>query len=118
MSLLIITLIFLSGLGAIYFGYLGFKNYRQITVTNERVRFTRILIISIQYGLAFAMVFFAFFMIVGIIDVDHHWSAKSFVSSLTVSIVAGIITFLGSLYQVYTTSKYRGLIIKSLRKKE
>jgi len=118
MNLLIITLISLSGLSAIYSGYLGFKNYGKITITNEKVSFARILKISTQYGLAGALLIFAVAMIIGIFDVSYQWSAKSFGSSFVISIGGGIIIFLGSLYQVYTTIKYRDLLIGSLRKKK
>jgi len=118
MSLLLITLVSLSVLGAVYSGYLGFKSYRKITVTSENVTFPKILRVSIQYGLASTLIFFAFVMTAGIFDPDYQWSSRSFASSLIVSMIAGVITVLGSLYQVYTTIKYRGLISRILKKKD
>lgn len=117
MSLMPAMFIFLTGLGSIYSGYLGYKNYRQIIMTREKVSILKILRISIQYGLASTLIFFALVVAIGIIDDGYRWSTKSLVSSLVVSSLAGSITFLGSIYQVHTTLKYRDLVIRYLKRK-
>ena len=68
MILIIVMLIVISALGAISSGYLGYKNYKQIIITNEKVSLPNILKISIQYGLAGTFIFFALLMTLGLLD--------------------------------------------------
>jgi len=115
--LLILPIIFLAGASGLYIGIVGFRDYRNITITAEKVTVMQIIKISSYFGVASTLVFFAAIMCGGLFDKEYTWSLQRFGSAVLVSLFLGLINTLGGMYQVYTTVIFRDLLVKKYKGK-
>jgi hypothetical protein len=121
MVYIVIMLSFILGLIGIYFGIWTFKKYTKIIHSVEPVSIHFIFQLSVWMGISGCFSFFALIAILGtIFEKKTDWSFHSILGLIGISIIFGIIGFFGSLYQIYTTVKYRNLLLdkKIIKKKE
>jgi nucleoside recognition membrane protein YjiH len=109
---LILLTAFLAGISAFLVGAKGLKDYTHITYSAEKVTIKEIIKISAFLGMASMLGFFALILSVSIVDETYAWNFQKLVSAISVSLFLGLIVTLGGLYQVYTTVKFRDLLIK------
>ena len=112
---LLITL--LAGIVGFYFGMVGLRDYRNITTNAEGVNLRHIMKISTYLGISSTLLFFAMIAFMSILDLNYVWNLQRFIGALLISSGAGLVVTLGSLYQVYTTVKFRDLLIKKYSEK-
>ena len=113
----ILLIILLAGMGGLYFGTVGFTDYRNITIGANKVTYRRILKISAYLGIASTLLFFAIITSMSILDQKYVWDIPKIVVAIFVSSIPGLIVTIGALYQVYTTVKFRDLLIKKYKEK-
>lgn len=114
-SLLVICV---SGIGGLYLGMLGFREYRSITRTADKVSVLQIIKIAAVFGLSTSLVFFALMILGGVMGKEYMWSLPKLSGSIVVSLILGVIVTLGGTYQIYTTVIFRDLLIKKYKTKE
>ena len=107
----------LAGIGGLSLGVIGFKNYRNITITSEKVSVIQIIKIASFFGVASTLVFFAVILSISVFDEKYVWSLQRFGGAILVSLIPGLLTTLGGIYQVYTTVRFRDLLIKKYEEK-
>jgi|SRR5687768_10837512 len=113
----ILFIIFLAGMGGLYLGVMGFRNYQNITITAEKVSIMQIIKIASSFGATGTLVFFAVILSASIFDEKYIWSPQRFGGAILVSLILGLFITLGGIYQVYTTVIFRDLLIKKYREK-
>jgi hypothetical protein len=109
---LILFISFLAGVGGLYLGIIGFKNYQNISMTAEKVSVMQIIKIASSFGVASTLVFFAFIVSTSAFDEKYVWSLQKFGGAILVALIPGLLTTLGGIYQVYTTVIFRDQWIK------
>ena len=114
-SILVISLLGISGL---YLGTLGFKQYRSITRTADKVSALQVIKIAVILGMASSLVFFAIMIFGGLIDDEYIWSLQKVGGSILVSLIPGVIITLGAAYQIYTTLIFRDMLIRKYKAKD
>lgn len=114
---LILFIIFLAGIGGLYLGVIGFRNYKNITMTAEKVSVMQIIKIASSFGVASTLVFFAVILSISVFDEKYIWNLQRFGGAILVSLIPGLLTTLGGIYQVYSTVIFRDLLIKKYEEK-
>ena len=87
----------------------------------EQVSFLSVFKLATLMGISGCFSFFALLAILGtIVERKSDWTSQDIFGLLGISLAFGVIGFLGSLYQIYTTVKYRDLLIqkKIIKKKD
>jgi hypothetical protein len=121
MTYLITIFSLVLGVVGICIGIYTFRKYTNIVHSLEPVSFIYILKLSALMGTSGCFIFFALIALLGkIAERGSNWSLKGILGLLSISLVFGLLGFLGSLYQIYTTVKYRDLLIdkKIIKKKD
>ena len=113
----ILFIAFLAGIGGLYLGAIGYKNYKNITITAEEVSVMQIIKIASSFGGASTLVFLALIISMSVFDEKYIWSLQRFGGAILVSLIPGLLTTLGGIYQVYTTVIFRDLLIKKYKEK-
>ena len=114
-NLLVISV---TGIGGLYLGMLGFRQYRNITRTADKVSILQIIKIAAVLGLSSSLVFFAIMIFGGVIDKEYMWSLAKLGGSILVSLILGVIVTLGGMYQIYTTVILRDMLIRRYKAKD
>ena len=114
-SLLVVCL---SGISGLYLGVLGFRDYRRITRTADKVSGLHVIKIAAMLGMSTSLVFFAIMIFGGVIGKDNMWSLPKLGGSIVVSLILGIIVTLGGMYQVYTTVIFRDILVRKFKAKD
>jgi hypothetical protein len=112
---LLITL--LAGMGGLYFGAVGLRDYSRITISANSVSLRQIIKISAYLGIASTLIFFVIITSMSIFDEKYVWSLQKFGGAVLIALIPGFVVTLGGLYQVYTTVKFRDLLIKKQKEK-
>lgn len=109
--ILIVSLVF--GLIGISIGLYTYRKYTFIVHSVKPVSFVSILKLAMLMGISGCFSFFALIAFFGtILERKSDWAPQSISGLLVVSLIFGAIGSVGSLYQIYTTVKYRDLLIK------
>lgn len=111
-----IIVVLILCLGGLYIGAKAFKAYRYITVSNEAVSLKELMKISAFGGASSTLLFLGIVVVMGIIDKNYIWSIQKVLGAIVVSLIPGVITTLGSMYQLYSTIKYRDALMDSFKK--
>jgi len=108
------------GVTGLVIGLYSFKQYTGIVNSVEPISIFRVLKISAWMGVSGCFTFFALITLLGtIIEKKLNWPFHEVVGLLVISVIVGAIVFFGSTYQIYTTIKYRDLLInKKIIKKD
>ena len=112
-----LSITLLAGIAGLYFGTVGLRDYRNITHSAASVTFRRIMKTTAYLGIAGTLVFFALIAFLSILDENYVWNAQKFSGAILISSILGLVITLGGLYQVYTTAKFRDLLIKKYSEK-
>jgi hypothetical protein len=118
---IVIALSLVLALLGVYIGLFTFRKYTNLVHSVEPVSIPYIVKLAAWMGVSGCFSFFALIAILGAIaEKESSWSLQSILGLLGVSIAFGVIGFFGSLYQIYTTVKYRDFLInkKVIKKKE
>ena len=107
-----------SGISGLYLGTLGFRKYRSITRTAEKVSVLQILMIAAFLGISSSLVFFAIMILGGLVGKEYMWNLQKLGGSILVSLILGIIVTLGAAYQIYTTVIFRDMLIRKYKAKD
>jgi hypothetical protein len=111
MAYLVMILSLVLGFTGIYIGVLSFKSYTNIVRSQDLVSKGSIIKISLQTGISASLTFFALIPMFGTIaEKKNNWSFQELFLLLCGSILLGIICLLGTMYQIYTSVKYRDLL--------
>jgi Na+/melibiose symporter-like transporter len=111
-------IIFLAGISGLCLGVVGFRQYTNITRTDEKVSALQIIKIAARLGASSSLVFFAIMIFGGVLDEDYVWSLQKFGGAAVVSSILGVIVTLGGMYQIYTTVVFRDMLIKKYKKND
>lgn len=114
-SFLIILLVGISGL---YMGVVGFRQYKNITITAEKVSAFQVIKIAARFGVAGSLLFLATMISASVLDEKYIWSLQKIGSTIFVSLIPGIIITLGAMYQIYTTVVFRDILIRKYKEKD
>src|SRR5215213_2236567 len=114
-SLLIIAL---SGISGPYLGMLGFREYRSISRTANKVSALQVIKIATILGISSSLVFFAIMIFGGLIGEEYIWSLQKLSGSILVSLIPGVIVTVGAAYQIYTTVIFRDMLIRKYKAKD
>ncbi|HJR78514.1 MAG TPA: hypothetical protein VJ821_00490 [Anaerolineales bacterium] len=112
-----IIIVFLLCLGGIYLGGVAYREYRHITISNDTVSMKKLIGISALFGVSSTLLFLGIILMMGVVDENYIWSIQKFLGAILVSIIPGAVVTLGSMYQIYSTIKYRDTLMSSLRKR-
>jgi hypothetical protein len=115
MSFILISFAILLWLISIYLGFVAYKDYRKIIISNQVVGFAQIMKISTLFVVAATLLFFGIIITSSITDENYSWSVVKVLEAVIVSIIPGAVTMLGSIYQIFSTTKYRDILIKYLK---
>ena len=102
----------LAGISALLVGAKGLRDYSHITHCAEKVTLKEIIKISAFLGMGSMLGFFALVLSMSIVDETYIWDFQKLINAISVSLLVGLIVTFGGLYQVYTTVKFRDLLIK------
>jgi O-antigen ligase len=113
-----ILAIFLVGLVGLISGIYVFRSYSTIIRSPNRISFQYILILAVISSISgasilpFIILFYSYF-----IEQQKQWSLETILSVVSIGLVIGVIVFVGSLYQFYTSIKLRDFIDKRYKNK-
>lgn len=109
-SLLLFAVLFVIG---ILTGGFYFKKYTDIVNSISPIPFFKIVTTSVLIASS------CFFIFIGLITIGislsedkQVWLIQELVALLVISGIVGFVVFLGSVYQIYTTIKYRDMLIR------
>ena len=108
---------FLTGIIGLFIGIVGFREYTNLTRSDEKVSVLQIIKIAVEHGIASGLIFFAIISSGSLFDPEYVWSLQNFGSALFVCLILGVIVTIGVVYQVYTTVVFRDMLIRKDRKK-
>jgi hypothetical protein len=112
-----IIAVLIIGLGGLYVGVVAYKAYSYITVSNDAISLKELVKISAFAGVSSTLLFLGIILVMGIIDGNYVWSIQKVFGAIVVSLIPGVITTLGSIYKVYSTIKYRDMLMNFLTKR-
>lgn len=109
-SVLLFILLGVIGLGC---GLYSIREYSGIIKSIKPISISHVLKLSTLIGLSSCLSFFALITLLGtIVEKKITWSSNEVLGLLVVSVIVGVVVFGGSVYQIYTTIKYRDLLVK------
>lgn len=116
MPILLVTLFLIIsialGIFGFYIGYVAFQEYTNYINNAVQVKLEKILYLSTRFAVASGLIFFALISILGtFFEKKVDWLLTEVLGLFSMAGVLCLITFIGSLYQIYTTVKYRDLLI-------
>jgi ABC-type Fe3+ transport system permease subunit len=113
----IISLIFLivCGFAGLYLLFHFLREFNNLTM--KEVAFGRLLKNSIFGGIAGSLLFFCVIMIVGFLDKNYIWSFNKYLGALLISLIPGVIIFIGSLIQTGLVIQFRKVLVNFLKNK-
>jgi hypothetical protein len=98
------------GLGS---GWISFRKYSNIINSVHPIPIVSVVKLSALMAVAACFVFTALITIGGsLAENKQEWNIQELFGVLAISFFVGLVVFLGSMYQIYTTIKYRDLLIK------
>jgi O-antigen ligase len=113
-----ILAIILVGLVGLISGMYVFRSYSTIIRSQNRISFPNIIILAVISSISgasilpFIILFYSYF-----IEQQKQWSLETISSVVSIGLVIGVIVFVGSLYQFFTSIKLRDLIHKRYKNK-
>lgn len=111
-------ILLLAGIGGLYLGVVGFRKYRKITATDEKVSILQIIKIAACFGGAGSLIFLGIINFASLIDEEYLYSLQSIGNSIIICLILGFLITLGALYQIYTTVVFRDMLIRTFKKKD
>jgi hypothetical protein len=120
MLLYMMALGVILGVVGIYLGLYAFRGFTNIVHSVKPVSISYIVKLSSLWGISSCFSFFALISVFGTLTEENpNLSLQSLFALVGVSVVLGLFVFLGSLYQTYTTVKFRDLLLrKNIIKKD
>lgn len=92
----------------VFVGRLALRNYRHVVHEAEKITFVMVAEDSLQFAVAGSLVFFAaYFIGVSITEAYTGWTSAEVLDAANLSVFSGVVVLFTSLYQMFSTRKYR-----------
>lgn len=120
MTYIVIMFSLVLGVIGVYVGIRAFRAYTSLVQSVEPISLPYIVKLAARMGISGGFSFFALVTISGVlVDNNSDLTLQSILALAAFSIALGLFGFLGSLYQIYTTVKYRDFLLdkKIIKKK-
>jgi hypothetical protein len=104
--------IFIFLLGA-YLGVIAYRQHDDILYSSTPVTIGHILKIAAFYGVSAGLFFTLIVLLLGIAtEPEYNWTVNGIMWLFVISIMLVIIVFIGSIYQISISVKFKGTFIK------
>lgn len=108
MFIIWLLLALLAGAAGVFIGKLALRNYREVVHRVEKITFVMVAEDGLQFAIAGALLFFAaYFVAVSILESYIGWTASEVLEAASLALFTGVVVLLTSLYQMFSTRKYR-----------
>lgn len=103
-----LVIAFLAGAAGVYIGRLALRNYREVVHQTEKITVAMVAEDAFQFGVSGSLLFFAaYFLGISIIETYTAWSTAEVLEAARLSFFTGVVVLFTSLYQMFSTRKYR-----------
>ncbi len=101
------------GAAGVYVFRLALLSYREIVHRVEKVPFSMVATGALLFGISGLLLYFsAFFFGIAALESKTVWSSAEILEIANASILPGFVVVLASLYQMYSTRKFRQWMMK------
>jgi hypothetical protein len=107
----------LAGFFGINLGFRAYKKFRYLT-TEGKVSIRYLVMNSIIAGGAGVLIFFSIIMAMGFVDETYIWNVDKIWGAIFVSLIPGGIITIGSFMQAIIITRYRRILIDTLKQEE
>lgn len=108
MFLVWIVFALVVGAAGIYLYTKTIPIYREVVHRVDKITFGMVAAAAVQFGIAGSLLFFAgYFFGVSAMESYTAWTSDEIIGIAASSILPGFVVFLASLYQMYSTRKFR-----------
>jgi hypothetical protein len=101
------------GAAGVYVFRMAMPTYREVVHRIEKVPFNFVASTALLFGISGSLLYFAaFFFGISAMEAKTVWSSTEIIEIASSSIAPGFVVLLASLYQMYSTRKFRQWMMK------